>query len=265
MRRQQTGLLMAILVVALAACRGLGQTPPPPPHSPESLATAIALTENAPPPGFETVAFLQVDAGLEDLPGYRYVLELRFEGTYDHNLQPVGGTIRAEVWWDGNAPARRVTLGVEGEAFAGARQLEAVRIVDDYYVTDTQGRCLTGAGETTRAVADLAAGTLIGGVTTAPYGGVKAILNGVQAYRYDVTAAGANLPAIHPTSDSPFGIVGELWVTPEPGVVVRYYANVDVAGVRLLDSSQAVSGQLFIRYDLFDIGVIPNISIPYGC
>jgi len=54
-------------------------------------------------------------------------------------------------------------------------------------------------------------------------------------------------------------------VTPEPGVVVRYYANVDVAGVRLLDGTQAVSGQLFIRYDLFDIGVIPNISIPYGC
>ncbi|NPV68867.1 MAG: hypothetical protein HPY64_17195 [Anaerolineae bacterium] len=263
---QKRGVLLLALLLLLTACRGLGQTPPPPPFSPESLATALALTENAPPPGLETASFPQVDLGLKDLPGYRYVLELRFEGTYDHNLQPVGGTIRAEVWWDGNAPARRVVLAVEGEAFAAeASRVEAVRIVDDYYVLAGAGRCLVNPDEALRAVADLDAGALIGGVTAAPYGGVKAILNGEQAYRYEVSATMANLPAIHQRAGNPFGMVGELWVAPQAGVVVRYYANADVAGVRLLDSTETVSGQLYIRYDVFDLGVVPNISIPYGC
>lgn len=261
------GLLLSILLLATGGCRGLGQTPPPSPFDPESLATALALTENAPPPGFETVAFPAVDEGLSELSGYHYRLEMRFEGVLDRDSQSsTTGHILAEVWWDGIAPARRVVLEAEGDSFvAEPRRLEGVRLGEDYYLVDGEGRCLMNVTETARAVANLDAGSLIGGVTEAAYSGTQAVLNGVQAYRYDVTVQNATLPAIYLVEDSGLDVTGELWVAPEYHAVVRYYANVAVSNVRLFESDLPVSGQVFIRYDMFDLDVVPNISIPYGC
>ncbi|GAB4575111.1 MAG: hypothetical protein Kow0077_25010 [Anaerolineae bacterium] len=258
------GLLVALMLVA--GCSGLGQTPPPPPFSPESLATALKLTENAPPAGYEQVAFPKVDQHLEDMSAFHYMLEVRFDGVIDANLQPVSGVLRAEVWWDGIAPARRVVLRAEGGAFAGEiDQLEAVRLIEDYYLVNEDGRCLINIDDTARAAANLAASALIGGVRSAPYSGTQAILNGIQAYRYDVLTEQVDLPLITTGGDSVVHVVGELWVAPAYDVVTRYYANFDVSRVRLLDSEQSVSGQLYIRYDLTDLDEIPNISIPFGC
>ncbi len=265
MARRYT-LSVVLLLVVLSGCRGLGQTPPPPPMNPESLATSIALTENAPPPGFENVAFPRVDDGLEELAGARYTVDLRFEGVLDQDLSQTVGHIRAEVWLDGFAPARRVVLSAEGDAFvAEPRRFEAVRLSEDYYLVDENGRCLLNAEETARAVANLDAGSLLGGVIDVPYGGTQAVLNGVQAYRYDVTPQAATLPVINLVEDSALDLTGELWVAPEFHAVVRYYVNVDVSDVRLFESDLAVSGQVFIRYDVYDLGVVPNISIPFGC
>lgn len=257
---------LAGLIVILAGCSGLGQTPPPTPLDVDSLGTAIVLTENAPPPGLETVTFDAVDGGLEALQGYRYTLEVRFEGMVDSDLTPTTGTIQAEVWWDGLAPARRVRLKAAGAAFASdPRELEAVRIVDDYYLVDQNGRCSASLQEAARGVADLEAGTLIGGVTGAEYSQTRATLNGLDAYRYRVTPANATLPPIELLEGGGLELDGELWVNPQSGVVVRYYANVTLSHVTLFESEVPVSGDLFIRYDVFDLDVVPNISIPFGC
>ncbi len=257
---------LGLLACALAACSGLGQTPPPPPYDINSLATAIKLTENAPPAGYETAAYPVVDAGLDALDGYRYVLEVRFEGVRDSNLEPVAGMIRAEVWWDGIAPARRVLLEASGEAFASTlRDLEAVRIADDYYLVNEDGRCLLNADDAARSLALLTAGGLVGGVAEAPYGGVQAVLNGEQSYRYDVRADAIDVPAIQRGEDSVVNVSGELWIAPRYDLATRYYANIEVSRVTLLEGDQTVSGYIYVRYDLFDIGKVPNISIPFGC
>ena len=268
MRRalRQSLAWFVLLPLVISGCRGLGQTPPPPPYSVESLGTAIALTENAPPPGYETIAFPLVDDGLEKLLGYHYTVEVRFEGAFDQDSRPASAHIRAEVWWDSVAPARRVVLDADGEVFAAESQrYEAVRLGERYYLVDENGRCLINAEETARAVAGFDAGSLVGGVAETPYSGIQAILNNAQAYRYDVTAQNAILPAVNLVEDSALVIVGELWIAPEYQVAVRYYANVDVSRVRLLEGEGLVSGQVFIRYDATDLGVVPNISIPYGC
>jgi hypothetical protein len=259
-------IMVVLMTLVAGGCRGLGQTPPPPPYDVDSLATAIVLTENAPPAGYESAAVPVVDADLADLPGYRYTLDIRFEGVYDSDLREAVGHIRAEVLWDGLAPARRVILDAGGDAFAREpRRLEAVRMVDDYYLVDEAGRCLVNVQDTARAVANIDAGSLIGGITETAYSGTQAVLNSVQAYRYDVTAAAAILPLLNTTADSRVDLNGELWLAPASDSVVRYYINATVNHVYLLDNDEAVSGQVFIRYDLFDIGDVPNISIPYGC
>lgn len=254
------------LILILAGCSGLGQTPPPTPLDVDSLGTAIVLTENAPPAGLETVSYEVVDRGLDDLQGYRYTLEVRFEGMVDSDLTATTGTIQAEVWWDGIAPARRVRLAAAGAAFASdPRQLEAVRITDSYYLVDQNGRCSASLQEAARGVADLDAGTLIGGVAEAAYSSTRATLNGVDAYRYTVTPANAILPPVGLLEGGGLELDGELWVNPQSGVVVRYYANVTLSHVTLFESEIPVSGELFIRYDVFDLDVVPNISIPFGC
>ncbi|MFC1959859.1 hypothetical protein ACFLYO_04035 [Chloroflexota bacterium] len=263
---RQIKLLILVMTLLLSACDGLGQTPPPPPYSIESLGTAVVLTENAPPTGYDAVAFPLVDAGLSALPGYHYVLSLRFEGNFDDDRTATTGHIQAEVWWDSIAPARRVLLDAGGDAFTmEARQFEAVRMGEDYYLVNAEGLCLSNVAETARGVALLDAGSLIGGVAEAPYSGTQAVLNSVQAFRYDVSSAAATLPLIQADDASTVELTGELWVAPENAAVVRYYANVDVSRVRLFESDRSVSGQLFLRYDVYDVGVVPNISIPYGC
>ncbi len=258
--------VLSLLLVLLTGCSGLGQTPPPPPHSPESLATAIRLTENAPPAGYETIAFPRLDAGLDDLAGYRVVLELRFQGVYASTLQETSGIIRAEVWGDGLTPARRVRLDAEGPVFASEpRDLEAVRIVDTSYLINEEGRCLLNVDNTAQAVAGLSVHDLLGGVEQVPYAGIQAVLNGEQSYRYNVDSGAVTLPFIHQEEGSVVTASGELWVAPEVDVVTRYYVNVDVSRVTLLEGEQSVSGQVYVRYDVYEIGTVPNISIPFGC
>ncbi|MBN1964922.1 MAG: hypothetical protein JW910_09760, partial [Anaerolineae bacterium] len=172
----------------------------------------------------------------------------------------------AEAWWDGLAPARRVVMAAQGDAFVTEpRQLEGVRIVEAYYLVDEEGRCLVNVAETARGVANLDAGSLFGGVSTVAYSGTQAVLNNVQAYRYDVPSAAASFPVIRSGAGSTVDMLGELWVAPEQGIVVRYYVNADVRHVYLFEGEWPVSGQVFIRYDVYDVGAVPNISIPFGC
>jgi hypothetical protein len=58
---------------------------------------------------------------------------------------------------------------------------------------------------------------------------------------------------------------GEIWVAPQHNVVVRFYVTLNVQNVYLFDRQLPVTGQVIIRYDLYDIGVPQNISVPFGC
>ena len=264
--RRLVGPMLLGAVLSLAACSRLGETPPPTAMDVDSLGTAIVLTENAPPAGFEQMTLAQIDQGLSDLEGYHYTLELRFEGVVDATLAQTTGHIRAEVWWDGIAPARRVILDAGGDAFASEpRQFEGVRLGEDYYLVDSQGRCLVNVEETAQGVADLDAGSLLGGVTQAPYDNVHAVINAIDAYRFGVTPAIMDFPALTLREGGALEGSGELWVHADPGIAVRYYANLDVSHGAFFGAQIPVSGVIYLRYDLLDFSVVPNISIPYGC
>jgi hypothetical protein len=114
--------------------------------------------------------------------------------------------------------------------------------------------------------ADLGAGNLIGGVNQAIPDGVKAVINGEQVWRYAFTVNDLNLPQIQ-TGDSGriTGMTGEMWMAPERDAVIRFYLNLDVENAIIFQSALPVTGQIIIRYDLYDIGVDPNITQPFGC
>jgi hypothetical protein len=58
---------------------------------------------------------------------------------------------------------------------------------------------------------------------------------------------------------------GEIWVAPALKAAVRFYVNLDVDNAIIFDRQIPVSGQVILRYDLYDVGVIPNITVPFGC
>jgi hypothetical protein len=264
--RRLVGWVLLGTALSLTACTRLGETPPPTPMDVDSLATAIVLTENAPPEGFEQMTLATIDQDLSDLEGYHYTLELRFEGVVDATLAQTTGHIRAEVWWDGIAPARRVILDAGGDAFASEpRQFEGVRLGEDYYLVDGQGRCLVNVEDTAQGVADLDAGSLLGGVTQAPYDNVHAVINAIEAYRFGVTPDIMSFPPLRLREGGALDGTGELWVHADPDLVVRYYANLDVSHGAFFDAQIPVSGVIYVRYDLLDFSTVPNISIPYGC
>jgi hypothetical protein len=95
---------------------------------------------------------------------------------------------------------------------------------------------------------------------------VRAVINGEEVWRYTFSAEELSLPQIQIGDDGHVTLLGgELWVAPAREAVIRYYANLDVENVILLDSTLPVTGQIIIRYDLYEIGVDPNITQPFGC
>jgi hypothetical protein len=46
---------------------------------------------------------------------------------------------------------------------------------------------------------------------------------------------------------------------------MRYYLTMDVENVTLFSSTLPVTGTLTLQYDLYDVGIVPNISVPFGC
>ena len=96
----------------------------------------------------------------------------------------------------------------------------------------------------------------------------RGTINGVAVWHYAFTMDDLTLPQVEQSESSQIVMVGgELWVSPEHNAVVRFYVNLDVENVVLLlvDNTLPLTGTLVLRYDLFDIGVDPNITEPYGC
>jgi hypothetical protein len=262
-------LLCAILL--LAACdRGTINDPSqlPTPIDPETAPTEFYLTQNAPPTGFSTVSFPQIDANTNLLSGWHADMRLEFDGAFSSVSRPTSAQTRAEVWFDQLGSARRVRIETTGELIGQEEDQtsEAVRLGPDAFLV-RNGVCLTNAGADAASAADLSAGGLIGGVTNAEATARHEVVNGAEAWQYSFTIDDLVLPAIRPAEDGSIIMSdpGEIWVAPQYNAVVRFYVNLYVENAIIFDRQLAVTGQVIIRYDLVDIGVVPNISIPFGC
>src|SRR5438874_93123 len=107
------------MCVIAAGC-DFSPTQPPVPTIANIAAgqTAISLTQNAPPSGFEkSVTFAQIDANLSNLPGWHYTVGLFFDGVFAGTSERAEGSIQAEVFSNELSGERRVLLKASGAAF----------------------------------------------------------------------------------------------------------------------------------------------------
>lgn len=270
MRRWTLRLCWLALLLSLAACQAESVTPEPLPTLAEieALPTVDFLTQNAPPVGFDEVSFDPLDRTLAARPGWAYTIVGEFDGTFVDTGEPVEGHYTLEVWADELGESRRARLEVEGLAVSPQAfvRLEGVRISNDTYVVDINGRCsLDEAGAS--VVADLSAGQLVGGVARAVPTGHRDTIDDVPVWQYTFAPESLRLAVVRPEADSALSVDADLWVAPGVNAVARFEAVVDVTNARILTAERAVSGTLFLRYDLdlTQIDTRPNISIPHGC
>jgi len=234
----------------------------------EDLQTALPFTQNAPPPGFESVSFPNIDDNLVNMVHSRFVIEASFAGFYadTRELAP-DSWLRIEVWNDELNVRRHVRLEFEGDVFSGgSTYLDVVRLSNNYYMIDSNGICTTNPEEVA-PFATLSAGQLIGGVEFAQPSGRKDLINDVVAWQYGFDPQFINQPYLQLTesiSELDY-LTGELWFSPENQIVVRYTIEMNVNRAILFFGERPVTGRLRYQYNVYDIGFPPNISIPNGC
>lgn len=256
------------------ACRERGLTLEdiPTPITPDARATEIVLTQNAPPPDFGTVEFPQIDMHLPELSGWHYTVDIEFDGVFTQVDRKAYGRVQAEVWYNQIASSRRVIVTTQGDLLGrdDPHEYEAVKLGPDTFLVE-DGACLSNADESSDVVANVGAGSLVGGLNRAQASGIpKQVVNDETVWRYNVNFDQLNLPQLTLNPDSKIlAFNGELWVAPEHNVVIRYYMTIDVESAQvftdMLTTSLPVTGRLIVRYDVDDIGVQPNISVPFGC
>jgi hypothetical protein len=260
---------LVALLLALAACGDHTQQNDeiPTQANIEALATAQILTQNAPPPGFrDALSYPEVDKNLNALPGWRYVVRLEFDGTFTGTSRATTANANAEIWFNQLGSARRVVVSTAGELLGreDAASYEAVRLGPDAFLVE-DNTCLSNAGADADTAADLTAGQLVGGVKRAVPAGRHATVNGEDVYLYSFTNEDLNLPSIQLEDGGTINANGEFWVNPEHGVVVRFYAILDVTNARVFGRTLPVDGRINMQYDLYDIGTAFNITQPFGC
>jgi hypothetical protein len=261
---------ICLLVCLVVTGCGLIATPPPLPtvSGLESAQTAVVLTKNAPPPGFErSVAYPQIDDNLDNQPSWHYQVSLVFEGVYAGTSEPAKGRIEAEVFGNSAAGERRVILKASGAAFGlnEDRNVEGVRIRKDYYLVNQNKQCAKIENPTEKQVADLTAGSLIGGIKKATPIGVRKTENNVDIFEYGFSPDDVNPPTLQVTQGGSISIAaGDLWVAPSAGGAWHYTVTFNVDSI-LLQGNRQLSGQLRANYQLIDTGIPYNIAIPYGC
>jgi hypothetical protein len=112
----------------------------------------------------------------------------------------------------------------------------------------------------------LGAGDLIGGIRTAEPAGRRATINGQEVYAYSIADGELTSPAIRLAEGGRQTVTGyDLWIAPSANAIIRFYVNFDVENAILLSSQLPVTGQVAIRYDLYDVGTAFNIAVPFGC
>jgi hypothetical protein len=265
-----TFVLLALLLVT--GCTPRGRTPddlPTPLADLNLAATAQVMTQNAPPPRFANgVSVPRLDSGLDDVAHYRARIALDFDGVFADTPRPARGHVDADVSYTELGTLRRVVIRTDGELLATgeASQLEAVRIGGETYLVQ-DNLCRVTTGTDAASVSDLGAGALIGGVREAVPTGEKQVINGEEVWRYAFLQDALDINAAVQARDG--GRItytgGELWFAPAHEAVIRFYLTLDVENVTVFGSQLPVSGQVIIRYDVSEVGVDPNISVPNGC
>ncbi len=267
MRRICTCLTMGLIAILLAGC--VSDTRIIPTASTIQMAqTAQYLTQNAPPPGFERgVQFPRIDDNLSKLPSWHYSVSLTFDGAYTDTQQKVIGSITADIYSNETTDAQRVLLKASGAAFGIAeRNVEGVRISNDYYLVDQNKVCTRATDSPTdRAVADLAAGDLIGGIKNAIPLGQRKTVGDLEVWEYTFLPGDVVVPAIKLGNGGSLSIAaGDLWVAPSRDAVYEYSITFNVAKAMLLGNRE-LTGLVRGTYQLLETGTAYNIAIPYGC
>lgn len=262
-----------IILMLMTACRERGLTLDDIPTAIklDARATEIVLTQNAPPPDFGEVAFPQIDLNLPQLSGWHYTVDMEFDGVFTQVERKADARVIADVWYDQVSSARRVIVKTQGNLLGQTdpTQYEAVKLGPDTFLVQDDA-CLSNADDSD-AAASIGAGALVGGLNIASATGLpQQKVNDETVWRYNINFDQLNLPQLTLNADSRIlAFNGELWVAPEHDVVIRYYMTIDVENAQvftnLLNTSLPVTGRLIVRYDLFDIGTIPNLSVPFGC
>ncbi len=265
-------VLCGLFLILLVAC---DLTPPPPPTvSSLSMAqTAVIITQNAAPAGFDRVAFPVIDANLTNQPAWYASVAITFDGLFVDGGAKAMGTLDAQIYRNELTTARRVLFKASGTAFGvvgtsattNERGIEAVRLSNDYYQV-MQNVCSKTDDVANRQIADLSPGVLLGGVTTAHSIGSRDTLNKFDAWEYGFAPDSVTVPIVHPAANGTLTVAaGDLWVAPSVNAVVKFTLTVNVQNVTLLSGDRLVSGQLRETYMLNEAGTLYNISIPFGC
>ncbi len=264
-------LCLALCVVLLTAC-DLNPAPGalPTVSSLEMAGTAVYLTQNAPPIGFEqSVTFPALDSRLTSLPSWNASLKLTFDGIFATTQQKTAGKLDAQIYSSELTSARRVVFSASGTAFGVTddRAVEAVRLGNDYFlVVQSSKVCGKVTDAPSRKIADLTAATLLGGIKHAVPTGQHDTINKLAAWEYSFLPDDVTLPILNTGDGGNFTVAaGDLWVAPSVNAVVRYSLTINVENVTLLQSDQPVTGQLRVGYELHEIGAQYNITVPFGC
>jgi hypothetical protein len=260
--------LACLLLAALAAGCLPAPKPIPTVTTLEMLQTAQYLTKNAPPPGFEQgVQFPHIDDHLADVPSWHYVVSLSFDGVYADSNEKATGQISAEIFSNEVSGERRVLLKASGAVFGvGVRDVEGVRISNDYYLVDQNKVCtkVTDSPADSK-VADLSAGSLIGGVKNATPVGERKTDNNFKVWEYTFLPEDVVPPALDLSKGGKFTIAaGDLWVSPADKAVYEYNITLNVENA-VLQGNRPLTGQIRAAYQLLETGTAYNIAIPYGC
>ena len=268
------GLIATILLVSmiLAACDTiLGDDAEPSPtifdQSFEEYQTSLPYTLNAPTPGFESVSFPEIDDNLPSISYSKFEVTVTFDGFYTDTSEPVNGFMKLTAWNDEFTEARQIQIEFLGDVFSGgASNLDVVRIVNQYYMINPNGVCITDAGQVSE-LANIRAGQLLGGIEFAqPTSNVEEI-DGIQAWQYGFDEQFINPPAIQFESenDEIDYLSGAVWVSPEYNIVMRYTVEMNVHRAILLSGERPVTGRMRYQYDVDILDEPPSISIPNQC
>ena len=261
--------LLACLFIAVLAAGCLPEPKPIPTVTTlEMLRTAQYLTQNAPPPGFERgVQFPRIDDSLSNIPSWHYIVSLSFDGVYAGSEEKAKGMISAEIFSNELSGERRVLLKASGAVFGSTeRDVEGVRISNDYYLVDQNKVCTkVNDSEAEKKVADLSAGSLVGGVKNATPTGERKAISNFKIWEYTFLPEDVVLPAFDLSKSGKFTIAaGDLWVSPADKAVYEYNITLNVENA-VLQGDRPLTGQIRAAYQLLETGTAYNIAIPYGC
>jgi hypothetical protein len=259
-------LFSLILIGTLTACDAFqeDESVVPTIADVEDAATAIVLTENAPPEGFQTVSYNEIDVNLSQLAYSRFEIDITFEGIYADTNEPTMGSMHLEAVANELTVAREVDIEFDGDIFSGeSSDLKAVRLSNNYYMINPNGVCITETSQI-QEIANIRAGQIIGGVESAGTTGTRREINGYQAWQYGFAPEALVRPQLQTTAELDL-LTGEMWVVPEFQVVIRYIIEMNVENAQLLFGNRPVTGRVRFEYNVYDINLEQNISIPNGC